>query len=116
MKTCPLFKATNILGKKWTFILLQEIASHQGTGFNTMFKRLKKISPKIMAQRLKQLESEELITKHVQNIQLQRRTTYSLTEKGKELNHIIQDLKGWAEKYEETVKCRNTECVTCSRY
>ena len=116
MKTCLVSNVTNIVGKKWTFILLQEIAQHQEEGFNALFRRLRKISPKVLSQRLNQLEQGEMIKKKTHTLNHQQRTTYSLTEKGEEMYKITRGIKTWAEKYDPSLKCTTLSCTECSRY
>jgi len=117
MSKCPTFQAAGILGKKWTIVLMQEIALNEGGGSNSIFKRIKKISPKILSRRLKELEELDIIKKDVINNKISIRTKYRLTEKGKELYGITTNIKAWSIKYsKEKLNCDDLTCVECHLY
>ena len=117
MSECPVFKSADIIGKKWTIALLQEIALNGKKGFNIIFKRMGKISPKILAKRLKELEDEGVIKREYIIKEKPIRAIYILTEKGNELLKIIQSLKIWNVKYSNVpIDCQNRECVNCELY
>ena len=56
MSKCPVFQIADVLSKKWTIVLIREIALNSSGGFNAISKRMHKISPKILSVRLRQLE------------------------------------------------------------
>ena len=117
MQQCPLFNVTDLLGKKWTMVLIQEIELNGKKGFNFIFKRMNKISPKVLAKRLKSLETQGLIDKLVIKDNGVINTKYSLTEKGKALSGLIIDLKKFNSKYLiKSEGCENRDCVNCSLY
>ena len=117
MSKCPTFQVVGILGKKWTVVLIQEVALNGENGFNAIFKRMKKISPKILSQRLKELENISIIEKVLINEKLPVRTKYKLTAKGKELQSIIESIKGCNIRYSDhQIECYKKECVKCLLY
>ena len=54
MYKCQLFQVADLLGKKWTIVIIQEVALNGCKGFNAVFNKLKGISPKILSKRLKE--------------------------------------------------------------
>ncbi|MEK6903376.1 MAG: helix-turn-helix domain-containing protein [Nanoarchaeota archaeon] len=114
MGTCHLFNVLDILGKKWTLFLLQEIMLPEENGFNDMVRNIPGISPKILSERLSKLEEEKLIEKKI--LKQTRTTRYYLTEKGRDLMAVIQSLKEYNMKHaNKTVNCTGIqECITCS--
>jgi DNA-binding HxlR family transcriptional regulator len=108
---CPVFDLLDLVGKKWTFIVVQEIALCSG-GFNFLSKQIKKISPKILAQRLHALETQGIVEK----IRTPSRSAYQLTDKGREFYHILTFFAQWNQKYEEDLSCAHTQCIECSMY
>ena len=116
VETCPTFAVADLLGKKWTLPLLQQIELHGGKGFNELLRRMRKISPKIMAERLKVLEQHSIIKKETVGKDAAR-TVYGLTQKGRELQAIIIQFRLWSEKHSNTLAgCAQKECVVCEQY
>lgn len=111
---CPVFNVADIVGKKWTIVILQEVSLNGEKGFNYIFKRIGKITPKILSRRLKDFEEHGLIKKEVIANEMPVRTKYVLTKKGVELNNIINGMKQWCTKY-DTSLCdyASRECVKC---
>ncbi|MFT5932909.1 MAG: DNA-binding HxlR family transcriptional regulator, partial [Hyphomonas sp.] len=57
---CPIAKATEILGEKWTIMIVREILMG-GARFNVMQRGLGDISPALLTSRLKSLEEQGMI-------------------------------------------------------
>ncbi|MDP1694301.1 MAG: helix-turn-helix domain-containing protein [Candidatus Woesearchaeota archaeon] len=116
MKQCAVFEAAELLGKKWTFPLLQQIELHGGKGFNELMRQMRTISPKILTERLKALEEQRIIKKETTEKD-QARTSYFITEKGKELQKLLTQFRAWSTKYDATIAgCEERECVQCEKY
>ena len=117
MSKCPVFQSAEIIGKKWTIVLMQEIALNGDKGFNFISKRMKEITPKILSTRLRELEEKGIIKKGLINKQIPNRSKYTLTDKGKELQNIIESLKVWAIKHSKVeLECNVKKCVDCDFY
>lgn len=112
---CPVFKVAGLVGKKWTIVVVQEVALSGDKGFNAIKRRMRKISPKLLSRRLRELEAEGIIEKSVAGYGANARTSYRLTMKGEELQKIISLLKEWHSA--NTGKaCPERECVKCELY
>lgn len=59
---CPIAKATEILGERWTFLIVRELLMG-GRRFNELQRGLGDISPALLAARLKFFEAEGLVVK-----------------------------------------------------
>ena len=112
---CPVYDIADLVGKKWTITVMQEIEQNGDKGFNFIIHRMKKISPKLLAQRLKEMEEMGVIEKRVITDKMPVRTVYSLTKKGKELKEVIMVMRKWSLKYSPKTRCIN-ECVKCENY
>ena len=57
---CPATKATEVIGDKWTLLILRELffGASRFNGFQNAFPRM---SPTILSKRLKKLEADGLI-------------------------------------------------------
>lgn len=116
MNECPVFDVTSILGKKWTIPLIQEVDLNGEKGFNFVLSRMNKITPKILSNRLKELEDRGIIEKKMVNEGIFR-SKYALTQKGKELQEIINSIKLWNMKYsDKELECSDKECIECDLY
>lgn len=85
--------AMDQLSGRWKILLLWYI--HSGLNrFGLIKKRLANITTKMLSQQLKELEQNGLIIKTVYP-ETPPRTEYSLSEKGKSLLPILQELNAW---------------------
>src|SRR6266542_3389282 len=87
---CTTISTLNLIGKKWTLPLLQQLC--EGTRrFGELQRALPGISPRTLTQRLQELEREKLVHRKVfQEIPLH--VEYSLTPKGETLKEIVGKL------------------------
>lgn len=90
----------SILGDKWTPLLLGQLVSGQKT-FSELEAMLSGISPRTLSARLVKLEEVMIITKNKYNDRPPR-YKYELSEKGQELQEVLQSMVTWGEKYKET--------------
>lgn len=98
----------NIAGKKWSSVIIEEISEEKKIGFGKLIKTMNKISPKVLSQRLKQLEKEGLIKKHIIEEKGVKKISYELTEKGEKLKKIMDDLKELCMTDKKPIRC--TQC------
>jgi len=113
---CPVFQSADLVGKKWTIALLQEISVNGDKGFNHIFRRLRKISPKILSRRLREMEISGVIERNISKNEAPARAKYTLTDKGAELRKIIGKLRDWQIKYSKEKFDCSQECVSCQLY
>lgn len=93
---CPIAKASELLGDKWTFLVIRELISG-GHRFNELQRGLGHISPSLLSSRLRQLEDEGIIER--KKIKGQQGYEYYLTQPGKEVLPIINELGRWGMKW-----------------
>jgi DNA-binding HxlR family transcriptional regulator len=89
--------AANILGNKWTALLLRDLAVGPRR-FGEFQKSLQGISPRTLSQRLDDLEHEGIITKQ-SFAEVPPRVEYRLTAKGLDLLPILKSMAAWGSKY-----------------
>lgn len=93
---CPVAKATELLGERWTILILREL--FLGTHRYSEFQRaLSRISPSLLTKRLKQLEAAGILVRKVQ--QGRKGHDYFLTPVGKELAPIVEHLATWGMRW-----------------
>jgi DNA-binding HxlR family transcriptional regulator len=89
---CPIAKASEILGDRWTLLIVREMLQGVG-GFNELHRGLPGISRSVLTDRLRSLERAEI---------LERRTgpkgrtlEYRLTPAGRDLEPVVQAMGEW---------------------
>lgn len=100
--SCPVFIATNILGKRWTILILQSLMTTpamNGLRFNEIHKTLDWISAKVLSGRLKELVEEGLVTREVNPEVTPPSVTYTLTNKGEDLRSVLTLMQEWGKKH-----------------
>ncbi|NHJ40381.1 MAG: helix-turn-helix transcriptional regulator [Asgard group archaeon] len=94
---CPVKGIIGILGKKWTLLIIIIIANYKRIRFNEIMGQFEGINPKILSDRLKELEEADLITRKAYP-EVPLRVEYSLSKDGKELINALMPLIEWATK------------------
>ena len=88
--------ATEILGDKWTPQLLRFFINEEVVRFCQLQDLVGGINPRTLSARLLTLEEHDIIEKIPSG---STRCEYQLTNKGKDLLPILQDMEHWSEKY-----------------
>jgi DNA-binding HxlR family transcriptional regulator len=96
---CPVQECIGILGKKWTILIVRDIAIYGRSRFNELIKSLPRIPPKVLADRLRQLEKEGFIKKDIQKSVPPKVVRWSLTEKGMDVFPIVMIFAGFGCKW-----------------
>ncbi len=94
---CLLEYAITIIRGKWIPVILCTI-SDKTLRYNELFKNIENISHKMLSEKLKELEKNNIITRTSYN-EIPPRVEYALTVLGLELYDILQNLRIWTEKY-----------------
>jgi DNA-binding HxlR family transcriptional regulator len=95
-KMCPKYEsAAELLGKKWTGLIIRVLL-----GGPKRFKEIKEqipdMSDKMLTDRMKELESAGILTRTVYP-EMPVRIEYELTDKGRNLEEVIQSIQTWGE-------------------
>lgn len=91
--------AMNIIGSKWTALILRDLASG-AKRFSELEKSVGSINPRTLSQRLDDLEGRGILTKQ-SFTEVPPRTEYSLTPKGQDLIPVLRQMAEWGNKYHE---------------
>ena len=90
--------ATQILGDKWTPRLLRFFVNEEVVRFCQLQDLVGGINPRTLSARLTQLEEGQIIEKLLTS-ENGSRCEYRLTEKGRDLLPILQDMERWSARY-----------------
>ena len=93
---CPVAKATEIIGEKWTLLVLRELFLGT-TRFNDFQRAMVRMSPTLLAKRLRQLEECGIVIR--KKLSGQKGYEYRLTAAGKELSPLIEVLAVWGMRW-----------------
>ena len=89
---CPIAKATEILGERWTILIVRELLMG-GRRFNELQRGLGEISPALLTSRLKSLEEQGLVARR--RITGQRGFEYVPTAACEALLPVVVSLGEW---------------------
>lgn len=95
---CPYFhEATELIGRRWNGVILRAML-HDLAHFNEIKKAIPALSPRMLSERLKELERAGLVEREVIP-STPVRTQYQLTEKGRQLSAVFAELETWAQNW-----------------
>lgn len=100
---CPINLMVEVVGDKWSFLILRDIMFYNKRHFNEFRQSEEKIASNILTDRLNMLEREGLISKRADPAHKQK-VIYSLTEKGIDLLPMLIEAMMWSLKYEPVDK------------
>jgi DNA-binding HxlR family transcriptional regulator len=95
--TCPVACALDLVGDRWTLLVIRDLMRNRRR-FGELQASPERIPTNILADRLKRLEGEGVITSFPYN-EHPPRYEYTLTEKGLELGRTINALAAWGLKH-----------------
>jgi DNA-binding HxlR family transcriptional regulator len=102
-KNCPIRASLGVLGKKWTLLILRDIAFLKIDRFNQIMRSLPGLTPRVLVLRLKELQEGGLIKPVI----IQRKpklVRWALTEMGRDTVPILMSFISFGGKwFSETV-------------
>jgi DNA-binding HxlR family transcriptional regulator len=101
---CRLDGIINVISKKWAILIINSIGNRDRARFSQIMEDLEGISPKTLADTLKDLQRERLLGRQSFN-EIPPRVEYYLTEDGAALREAITPLLKWASMRDGAVKC-----------
>jgi DNA-binding HxlR family transcriptional regulator len=99
---CPLEGVIDVITKKWALLIVNEIGNHERIRYNELMKEIEGISPKTLADTLKDLRTHNLVIRESFN-EIPPRVDYILTKDGEQLRRAIIPLLQWAISKKGTV-------------
>jgi DNA-binding HxlR family transcriptional regulator len=113
---CTVYKTMSYLSKRWTIMILLEL--HKGGDdwkrFSELMKSMKDVTPKMLSERLKELEDEGLVENRVDGSTFPVKSEYRLTPASVDLIRVVHELKMWALEWKiDNEPCKNQDCRIC---
>ena len=95
---CPICPMSDLFTKKWLHFIVNYLHENGALRYSELKRLLGGISPKTLTERLRELESYEIITRTVYP-EVPPRVEYELTEKGQDLSEAIKHMCNWVAKW-----------------
>lgn len=94
---CPIHCALNVLGDRWTLVIVRDLLFSSRATFSQLLNSPEKVATNTLATRLASLEAAGIVE------QLPGDKRYLLTEKGLDLAPVLIELVLWSSRHDQTV-------------
>src|SRR6266566_4190020 len=95
--------AWKLLSKRWSLLILKNLNAKESIRFNELKRVISGISSTVLADRLLELERENLVSKKIYP-EIPPRVEYSLTSRAKELGIVLGSLGNWVRRWNSKIK------------
>jgi DNA-binding HxlR family transcriptional regulator len=95
--TCPVCRTADVVCGKWTLLVIRDLAEGRSR-FCELERSLQGISPRTLSLRLRALEEEGIVERQTFP-EVPPRVEYALTEKGRALVPLIEDMRAYGMKW-----------------
>ena len=113
---CPLEYGLAIFGGKWKSRIICVLASRERLRYSELRKEMCNITDAVLAATLKDLMEDKMI-KRTSYDEIPPRVEYSLTEKGKSVVPILQNICQWSGIfYKDDSENEMTQCQKCDHH
>ncbi len=99
MEHCPVATAIDVIGGKWTIIILYHLRNNT-LRFGELKREIPKITQKMLTHQLRELEANKLVTRKVY-AEVPPRVEYTPTALADQLNPVLDLLCDWGAEYEK---------------
>ena len=97
LKSCPIETTFRIIGKRWTVLIIREIL-RGNSQFNRFMENIQGISPKVLTERLRELERLGIIRREIVS-EYPLRVEYSLTDVGRGFEPVLLSAASFSMMY-----------------
>jgi DNA-binding HxlR family transcriptional regulator len=95
---CPVTTTARLIGKKWHPVIVHRLLDDGPQGFNELKESVDGVSSKVLSDSLSDLETSGIVDRDVVSEQ-PFRVRYSLTERGADLQPVIEAMAAWGAKH-----------------
>jgi DNA-binding HxlR family transcriptional regulator len=111
---CPIAPVVDIVFSRWTTPILWSLHEYGRQRFVELERRIAGITPKVLTQRLRQLERDGLVTR-TYHPEVPPRVEYEISELGRSLGPLFHSLSQWASTNLDHVERARTDYDAASR-
>ena len=94
-EACPISPVVDIVFSRWTTPILWSLNEHGRQRFVELERRITTITPKVLTQRLRQLERDGLVVR-TYHPEVPPRVEYEISDLGRSLAPLFAHLADWA--------------------
>jgi DNA-binding HxlR family transcriptional regulator len=91
---CSMARALDLVGDRWTLLIVRELLTQGPCRFSDLRRGLPGIASNMLAERLREMESAELIARSDEPPPIAA-TLISLTDRGQDLGGVVRELVRW---------------------
>jgi len=95
---CPLSSALDIIGDRWSLLIIRDIMMNGKNTYNEFLRSDEKIATNVLADRLSMLETAGILARE-EHPESKAKILYRLTHKGIDLLPMIVEMILWADEY-----------------
>jgi len=95
---CHMEVTLDLIGGKWKALLLWHLGQAQVLRFGELWKLHPKLTAKMLAQQLRELEADGIVERTVYQ-QIPPKVEYSLSPVGRRLAPVLEAMIGWGQGY-----------------
>lgn len=99
-RKCPIETVIQVVGGKWKPLILWHLLA-SGKRFSELEKLIPEVTQKMLAQHLRELESDRLVTRTIYP-SVPPKVEYALSDYGKTLIPVLETMCQWGETHNET--------------
>ena len=99
-ENCPVETTLDMIGGKYKSLILWHLSEGK-LRFSELRSRIRKATPKMLTQQLRELEAQSLIHREVFPV-VPPKVEYSLTDLGRSLLPILVSMRDWGAEYMKT--------------
>lgn len=107
---CPMHGLLNLLTGPWTTYILWLIRSNGEMRFGQLKKQMPAISAKVLTERLRMLEEAGIVLR-VQEPVIPPKVTYSFTNRGHQLENLLDEINTLAMQWSGDSKYDEEQCL-----
>ncbi len=110
---CPLEYGLSVFGGKWKSRIICVLSANEKLRYSEIRKEMYNITDAVLASTLKDLITDKIVERKSYD-EIPPRVEYSLTEKGKSVVPILQNICRWSDIfYKEDTENTMTQCQKC---
>lgn len=105
---CPVELTFSIISGKWKGIIIFHLLVSGTIRFNELQRRLVDTTPRMLTKQLRELEQDGIVHREVY-AEIPPKVEYSLTELGRSLSPILNQIESWGIQYANQLKLDDSE-------
>ncbi|MFW5488446.1 MAG: winged helix-turn-helix transcriptional regulator [Desulfovibrio sp.] len=89
-----------VIGGKWKPVILWHLSQEKALRFGELRRTIPEVTERMLTKQLRELETDGLVHREVFRV-VPPKVEYSLTEMGRSLIPILEQMRDWGASYEE---------------